>query len=205
MKKSDDKAPGKQINKKESEGCTVSSINQPEKKEMAKAAQSSADSAGQPMVSHVPDTRFKPGSSGNPSGRPKRTPAEAKALAQIRKLAPEAAKTMKEMLQNVKTPAAVRVKICEIILDRTYGKAPASISLSTDSDKVEESRSYILSLVRRIRGDDSSDTAVSHTSTNPSTSPKVNVSNYPSSPDSPSSEADHSESCSEEDDQHTSV
>ncbi len=126
------------------------------KEKPAEVKKPANDAAVKEAVLSSGSTRFQPGVSGNPSGRPKRTPAETKALNQIRKLAPEAAKIMKEMLQDSKTPAAVRVKICEIILDRTFGKAPASISLSTDSDKVAESRSYILSLVSRIRGEDPS-------------------------------------------------
>ncbi len=97
------------------------------------------------------DTRFKPGVSGNPTGRPKRTPDEVKAMNAIRKLAPAAAKKMKEMLMDPRTPAAVRVKICEIILDRTFGKAPASVNITTPTEKLEESRSYLVSLVEKLK------------------------------------------------------
>ncbi len=99
----------------------------------------------------VKDTRFKPGISGNPSGRPKRTPDEIKAMNAIRKLAPAAARKMKEMLMDPRTPAAVRVKICEIILDRTFGKAPASVNINTPSERLEESRTYLISLVEKLK------------------------------------------------------
>ncbi len=100
---------------------------------------------------------FKPGISGNPSGRPKRTEEETQALEEIRKLAPTAVAKMAEMLRNKKTPSVVKVKICEIILDRTYGKAPASLNVSSDIAKIESSRAYILSLVQRFQESEESD------------------------------------------------
>ena len=74
---------------------------------------------------------FQKGVSGNPGGRPKRTKAQTDALAAIRSLAPEAVKKMKQLMDDPDTPQSVIVKICETILDRTYGKAEASIRIST--------------------------------------------------------------------------
>ncbi len=97
--------------------------------------------------------QFKPGVSGNPSGRRKRTPAEKKALEKLHKLAPEAVHQLELLLRNERTPSAVKVKICEIILDRTYGKAPATVTFASETDRAEESRTYILSMIERIKGE----------------------------------------------------
>ena len=95
--------------------------------------------------------RFQPGRSGNPSGRPKRTPEEKDALEAIRKLAPGAAEKLKALLNSTRTPAAVKVRVCELILDRTYGKPDSSVKVTSVQQTVEQSRDYILSLVERVR------------------------------------------------------
>ena len=70
---------------------------------------------------------FKPGQSGNPSGRPKRTAEEKDALEQIRKLAPGVPELLKSIMQDAKASPAYRLKAAEMILDRAYGKADAAL------------------------------------------------------------------------------
>lgn len=72
---------------------------------------------------------FKPGQSGNPNGRPKRTEAEKDALEQIRKLAPDVPGLLKSIMQDEKASPAYRLKAAEMILDRAYGKADARIQM----------------------------------------------------------------------------
>lgn len=74
--------------------------------------------------------RFKPGSSGNPGGRPKRKPEEQDALSAINRLSLEAVQVMQMLLREKKTPAAVKVKIAETILDRTFGKPHVSADIA---------------------------------------------------------------------------
>ena len=93
---------------------------------------------------------FKPGVVANPDGRWKRTQEEKNALELLRSLAPKAVETLQFLLLSPKTVPAVKVKICEIILERTYGKPEASIRLSSISETVEESQTYIQTLVARI-------------------------------------------------------
>ena len=86
-------------------------------------------------------TSFKPGRSGNPGGRPRRTQEERDALAEIRKLAPRAAEVLEEMLNSDATPAPTRIKAVELILDRTYGKPDMAV-------KVEDPKNDALSDIR---------------------------------------------------------
>lgn len=75
--------------------------------------------------------QFKKGSSGNPGGRPKMTDEERDVLAAIKSLAADVPDKMRAMLNSSKTPPAVKVKICEIILDRTYGKPDSTVKVET--------------------------------------------------------------------------
>ena len=66
--------------------------------------------------------QFLPGKSPHPGGRPKQTDEERDALQEIRKLAPGVADKMTWLLNNPRVPAIAKVRILEIVLERTYGK-----------------------------------------------------------------------------------
>lgn len=72
-------------------------------------------------------TSFKPGQSGNPSGRPKRTEAQKDALEQIKKLAPDVPAILQSIMADPAASPAYRLKAAEIILERTFGKADAAL------------------------------------------------------------------------------
>lgn len=80
----------------------------------------------------APKTAFKPGQSGNPSGRPKRTAEQKDALAMIRALAPEAAERLKAIITDDSVKADTQLKAIEIILERTYGKPVAYDAAGTN-------------------------------------------------------------------------
>lgn len=94
-------------------------------------------------------TSFKPGQSGNPSGRPKKTQEQEDALAAIRDLAPQASTVLMEVMSNPSAPPAARLKAVEMILDRTYGKPDMAV-------KVEDPKNDVLASIRkevaRIKG-----------------------------------------------------
>lgn len=95
--------------------------------------------------------RFLPGQSPNPGGRPKKTEEEKDALEEIRKLAPGVAAKMKEMLNAPKVPAIAKVRILEIILERTYGKPETALRLSADVQSNEAARARLEAIAARIR------------------------------------------------------
>ena len=72
-------------------------------------------------------------------------------LEEIRGLAPEVVSQMDRMLHDDRTPAMVKVRIMEIVLDRTYGKPEAAIKLTNTQQNVEAAQERIAAIVERIR------------------------------------------------------
>ena len=64
-------------------------------------------------------------------------------LNEIRGLAPEVVNQMERMLHDDRTPAMVKVRIMEIILERTYGRPEASIKLTTAQQNVEAAQARL--------------------------------------------------------------
>lgn len=78
---------------------------------------------------------------GNPGGgRPRNTKAQNDALQQLRDLSPIAVDTMRRILADPDASSAIKVKIAEIILDRTYGKPRQDVdaTISNGEDFVLE-------------------------------------------------------------------
>jgi hypothetical protein len=81
-------------------------------------------------------TSFKPGVSGNPGGRPKRTQtikvrkivADAKAAAC--ELTQDAIDTLSSVMKDAKAPPAARVGAANAILDRAHGRPSQAIAHS---------------------------------------------------------------------------
>ncbi len=92
---------------------------------------------------------FKPGDPNNPRGRRKLSPEERNTLEKIRGLAPLVAEQMEQFLRDEETPLILRIKIFEIILDRTYGKAPAKVDITSSQDAVEAAQARLDAIFAR--------------------------------------------------------
>ena len=98
---------------------------------------------------------FKPGQSGNPGGRPRRTDEEREVLYEICKLAENVPGKLKGLLENAKTPPAIQLRICELILDRAYGKPESNIKvIRPKADMLEDIRAEM----ERIRAETDNNT-----------------------------------------------
>lgn len=102
-------------------------------------------------IARAENGQFLPGQSPNPGGRKKQTEEEKDALEEIRKLAPGVAEHMTRMLNNPKVPAIAKVRILEIILERTYGKPETAIRLNADIQNNEAARARLEAIAARIR------------------------------------------------------
>jgi hypothetical protein len=89
----------------------------------------------------APKTAFKPGQSGNPTGRPKEV-AHVKELAKT--YTEEAIRTLAEIMGDGSAPHSARVKASESLLDRAWGKSESTVNVKTPNNVRELSTAEIL-------------------------------------------------------------
>ena len=90
--------------------------------------------------------RFKPGQSGNPGGRPKRTAAELKAVQKMKKLTPEAVDVVVSILRNDKASLYARLQAAEIIFNRAMGRPETYLKVDNAEQSVEASVAHLQAL-----------------------------------------------------------
>ena len=87
--------------------------------------------------------RFKPGKSGNPAGRPKKSREEEALLEQLKHLTPMALEQMEKMLKSERVAALAKVRIIEIILERTFGKVESAVKVTSAQESVEAAQAEL--------------------------------------------------------------
>lgn len=97
----------------------------------------------QDSVNEQYPNRFKPGQSGNPAGRPKKTKEEEVMLSQLKALTPLALEKMEAMLKNDRIAALAKVRIIEIILERTFGKVESAVKVTNTQESVEAAQAEL--------------------------------------------------------------
>jgi|LakMenE01Jun11ns_1017448.scaffolds.fasta_scaffold9848997_1 hypothetical protein len=76
-------------------------------------------------------TRFKPGQSGNPNGRPKKLPKLDELLADVLGEDKDGIEAAKAILMALRAKAAKGdVRAAEVLLDRAYGKSKQTVDLN---------------------------------------------------------------------------
>ena len=83
--------------------------------------------------------RYKPGQSGNPGGRPKKTSAELKAVMKMKKLTPAAVEVVEGILKNEKASLYARLQAAEIIFNRAMGRPETFLKVDNAEQSVQAS------------------------------------------------------------------
>jgi Family of unknown function (DUF5681) len=102
-------------------------------------------------------TSFRPGQSGNPTGRPKRSATiEARrifrdVMTAARERTQDALDTLASVMRDPKAPAAARVSAAQALLDRGYGKPAQAIGVSAEPDLTHLSDEDLEILERILR------------------------------------------------------
>lgn len=94
---------------------------------------------------------WQKGQSGNPGGRPK-APFDMVALA--RSMAPDALDTLGKIMRDDKAPPSSRVTAAGIVLDRGYGKAPATIQVQAQKQLADMSDDELVAIAQLARSSD---------------------------------------------------
>ena len=97
-----------------------------------------------------PDGRFL---EGNTAAGKKLTGAQREALEEIRSLAPRVADKMRDMLDDETLPAAVKIRVMEMILERTYGRPEAQVKLNVEHQSSAAARARLEAIAVRIRAE----------------------------------------------------
>ena len=71
----------------------------------------------------------------------------------LEEAAPEIVDDMLSTLHAPSTPAAVKVRIYEIVLDRLMGKPEATIRLEDNMSEMEEAEQFVARLAEEIRAE----------------------------------------------------
>lgn len=82
------------------------------------------------------NTRFKPGESGNPLGRPKKLPSLDRVLSEVLTEADKKGVSVLQRIVSALARKAMRgdVRAAELILDRAYGKARATVGVTVSGE-----------------------------------------------------------------------
>lgn len=96
--------------------------------------------------------RYKPGQSGNPGGRPRKTPAELKAVEMMKQMTPEAVEVVVQILRNKNASLYARLQAAEIIFNRAMGRPETYLKVDQGEQSVEAAAAKLQSLF--ASGDD---------------------------------------------------
>ena len=76
---------------------------------------------------------------------------ETRTAETLRRLLPKVAETMEEMLDSPRVPGTTKLRIMEIILERTLGKAETTVKLNGNPETMEEAMEHIEAIFAAMR------------------------------------------------------
>ncbi len=97
-------------------------------------------------VERTANGQFAKGVSGNPGGRPKRTPAEQQAIDMMKEATPEMVELVLGIARSDKSSFYAKLQAAELILNRSMGKPETYLRLENADESQEEAAASILAL-----------------------------------------------------------
>ena len=95
---------------------------------------------------------FQPGGAGNPEGH-KRSREEKEIVTSVQSLLPGSVERLESFLDSPDTGAMAKVRICRLILNRTYGKQKPAKKKASENETLEQSLNYVRKLAAQAAGD----------------------------------------------------
>ena len=90
--------------------------------------------------------QFAKGVSGNPGGRPKRTPAEQKAIDMMKSATPEMVELVLSIAKDPKASFYAKLQAAELILNRSMGKPETYLRVENGDQSREEATASLMAL-----------------------------------------------------------
>ena len=101
--------------------------------------------------------QFAKGVSGNPGGRPKRTPAEQKAIDMMKEATPEMVELVLNIARDEHASFYAKLQAAELILNRSMGKPETYLRVENGEQTAEEATASLMALFDSLNDDEDDD------------------------------------------------
>ena len=101
--------------------------------------------------------QFAKGVSGNPGGRPKRTPAEQKAIDMMKEATPEMVDLVLSIARDEHASFYAKLQAAELILNRSMGKPETYLRVENGEQTAEEATASLMALFAAMDDDPADD------------------------------------------------
>ncbi len=109
---------------------------------------------GVPVEGRNESGQFQKGVSGNPGGRPKRTPAEQKAIDMMKEATPDMVELVLSIANDEHASFYAKLQAAELILNRSMGKPETYLRVENGEMSREEATASLMALFDAVDDDE---------------------------------------------------